>query len=237
MCNPTAVPVAVDVWWMHSDSTDSSVGILDSVELARMRNYRNDAARRRFVAGAALLRRVIAGATDRDPVNVQIDRSCARCGGAHGKPQIVDIPVQASVTHADTLVGVALCQDVWVGLDVEGLTRLPPGADTTWLSNSLQLVAGEWTAGQLLRQWTRLESVVKAAGDGLFVSPTDIALSAPDQPPAILSFADRPDLRFALTDLEPTSEHTGCLAVLTDDPIQVNQHFVNCGATHIGATA
>lgn len=110
-------------------------------------------ARHAFSATRWFIREVVAEAAGCDPRDVTIEQRCLRCGGPHGRPT-VGTPgrpaphVSWSSVPGLTVVAVA---DVPVGVDVV------PGPE--------------------LREWARLEAVLKATGHGLEVDPSLVELS------------------------------------------------------------
>ncbi len=110
-------------------------------------------ARQAFVAKRWYIREVVAEASGCSPINVTIEQRCRRCGGPHGRPTVRTpsrrVPyVSWSSARGLTIVAVA---DVPVGVDVV------PGPE--------------------LREWARLEAVLKATGHGLDVDPSLVELS------------------------------------------------------------
>lgn len=151
---------------------------LDDVETARVARLRREQDRDRYLTAHHAARRVAGEWIDCPPDDVVFDRTCGRCGEQHGAPTVVG-PAGArplpsvSLTHSGDVVGVALGLGGPVGLDVEqpwpddgetrlaGMVRAPGDAD-----------------GLALRDlWVCKEAVLKAAGVGLAVSMTELALS------------------------------------------------------------
>ena len=55
-----------------------------------------------------------------DPWRLRFDRRCAHCGeGRHGKPRLLDAPVEFSIAHASDRVLLAVCEQAPVEVDVE----------------------------------------------------------------------------------------------------------------------
>ena len=75
------------------------------------------------------------------------------------------------------------------------------------------------------RYWTRKEAVLKASGDGLSVSPTRIAVSAPGSPAALTGWAGggRPAATIHLQDLDPGSGYAAALASI-GAPLEPCEH-------------
>lgn len=147
--------------------------LLSAQERQRWRAYVREDDRSRFLAGAALLRRVAAGCLSVDPGQLRVDRRCRRCGAQHGKPTLPDHPeIDVSVAHAGEQIAVALARGPRIGVDVERIRDLDVGelARSTFTSDEAAqlaaLPAGERTAA-FFRLWTCKESIVKALGTGI----------------------------------------------------------------------
>lgn len=219
--------VDIDVWWAPVDwPTRGMKAWLDAGELERMASYRNEEARDRFVAGALLLREAVARTTGLDPGSVTVDRACLHCAFPHGRPRIRDVVMEGSVTHSGALVGVALCQAAPVGVDAERVTGFPGGGATGCLPTALGLASGRWSERQLLHQWTRVESVVKATGDGLAVGAEQIKLSEPNSEPRLLEYRGRPGLVAKLLDMSPGDGYVASVAVLDGQLPRVREYYL-----------
>jgi len=91
----------------------------------------------------------------------RVVRVCPACGSdRHGRPVAVGSPAHLSISYADGLVAVAWSYDGPVGIDVE------------------RDLAGD------RQEWTRVEALLKATGEGLRAWP-DVVL--PDLPTAPLA--------------------------------------------------
>ncbi|GAB3810686.1 4'-phosphopantetheinyl transferase family protein [Micromonospora zhanjiangensis] len=102
----------VDLWWAEARNPAARlVDLLDDEERPRLDRFVRPEDRDRFLVAHALARLVVADALRVTPADVRFDRSCARCGAAHGKPQVVPThgPAYVSLTHSGRWVGVALC--------------------------------------------------------------------------------------------------------------------------------
>jgi 4'-phosphopantetheinyl transferase len=141
------------------------------------------------------------------PEGVRIGRRCHRCGGtAHGAPRVLapeDLGLHVSLARSGdwALVTVAGAP---VGVDLE-VVGPPPGIDDVQLAPGEPIAAGRHGS---LRTWTRKEARLKAAGLGLSVDPRTVRVS------------DDAGLAWSgpgwwLTDLDPTDDLIGALAVAT----------------------
>lgn len=188
---------------------------LDQTERSRRSRLRNPADRDRFTLGAALLRAAVAGTTGRRPSEVRIERPCDQCGEPHGRPRVADLEV--SVSHSAELVAVAVTTAGPTGIDVEAETDLDyePLLTTVCAPQEKQFVR---STADFLAYWTRKEAVLKATGQGLRTPMTDLAVTPPDEPPALLSPMGIP---CQMADLELPDGYAGAVAVLTDARVRV----------------
>lgn len=111
--------------------------------------------------------------------NVSIDRTCARCGGPHGKPRVRvgghPSLLRVSVAHSDDIALFAFSGQADIGVDVEVVR---PGFDWSPLLDTVFSVAeqreteaSEPDASSRRRcyyeRWVAKEAVLKAMGVGL----------------------------------------------------------------------
>lgn len=216
---PSLPPLAgnqCQVWWARpGDAREAHLALLDPVERERRAAFHRQVDRDRFTVGAALLRLVVAGHAGADPAALAVDRSCAHCGRPHGKPDAPGTGLAVSVSHAGDRVAVACGRFPHVGVDVE--ERSDAAAEE--LAGRVLAPGESAGTGGFFTYWTRKEAVLKATGDGLRVPMTEVVVSAPDEPPAVLGFAPRPELvgRFAMATLHPGEGYAAALAVLRAD--------------------
>jgi 4'-phosphopantetheinyl transferase len=187
---------------------------LDGAERARADRYRSTDDRRRFVLGVALLKRVAGVDT--------VVRTCHQCGGPHGRPLVPGSGLHVSVAHAGAHVAVATTTAGPVGIDIERTDRAVPPAGAV-------VAPGEPVTRpeDLFVYWCRKESVVKATGDGLRVSLTDVHVSPADRPACLLDYRNQ-HVPACLTDLDLPSGLVGALTVL--GPARVDATVVMASA-------
>jgi 4'-phosphopantetheinyl transferase len=217
------------VWWARrQDAVPALERLLDEAERGRLAAYRREEDRDRFLAGCALAKAALGGYLGREPGSIRLDRTCPRCGRPHGKPRLVDTEaagtgrLELSVSHAGDLVVVAVAAGTPVGVDVEPLDRrLRPAElarvalapDEAEILETLE-TEDERVCGFLV-YWTRKEAVTKAVGLGLEIALETIRVSAPGEPPRLLSWPhDASPADVALFDLAAPGRHVAALAVL-----------------------
>jgi 4'-phosphopantetheinyl transferase len=206
------VSADVHVWWA---GLERAPDLMDDAERARHAALRRDVDRQRLQVGSALLRLAAGRLLDRDPRAVLVDRTCPDCGGAHGKPHIVDGDgLEVSVSHSGDRVAVALTFGAELGVDVE---QINPDLDAAALGPTV-LHASEHASDldTFLAYWTCKEAVLKATGDGLRVSLRSITIADPTNAPRLASWPARPHLvdRFTLYRLDAGPRHHAALAVI-----------------------
>ena len=215
------------VWWATLTHCAAwHTRLLNPTETARLRSYRRPADRDRFTVGVALTRLVLGAQLGVAPEAVPIDRTCARCGAAHGRPHLAtSAAIDFSVSHSGDVIALAITASEAggagkrVGLDVELM-------DATTASEApvdVVLSAAEHLSYRALdaaarpaafyRYWVRKEAVLKATGDGLAVPMTHLTMSAPDQPPRLTAWQGRPDFP-ALVSMHDLAARPGYLAAL-----------------------
>lgn len=88
-------------------------------ERARAGRFRRPEDGMRSLLAAGLLRQVVADETGRAPGEVEVDRTCDRCGAQHGRPRAPGSGLELSVSHAGDWVLVASSRAGRVGVDLE----------------------------------------------------------------------------------------------------------------------
>jgi 4'-phosphopantetheinyl transferase len=209
-----------DLYWARVDAAADRVAktFLDASEEARSRQLRRLEDRERFVLAAALLRVVVALRAGLAPEEVRIDRTCARCGGAHGRPRVVGHGLEVSVSHSGALVVIAATSAGRVGVDVE---RVRP-IDHVSLSDEICRpgeARPDLEPASFYKLWTRKESVLKATGAGLRLSMAEVGVTAPGDPPRLLSYAGDTSIECEMADIRPSAGYVGAVTVLGASPV------------------
>lgn len=196
--------------------------LLSEDERARAAWLQMPGDQRRYVAAAALLRRVVGAAVGIEPASLAVQRTCPRCGRPHGRPVVRGSGLHVSVTHAGNVAGVAVTAVGPVGLDVEAEGR------ALRLPRTAYLGPGEHAADDRakVRYWTRKEAVVKATGDGVRAGLAGVLVSGPEEPARLREYPGRPGLAVVLQDLACVAGYAGSLAVLTDGIVDVAERVL-----------
>lgn len=215
-----------DVWWATPSANPDLLELLDSTERLRAARLRRAEDRDRFVTARSVLRLVLGKRTGTAPSELRLDVTCRRCGGAHGKPRLIDgdRPVSFSIAHAAGRVAIAVAGGINVGVDVE-VSGARSAVDLTDLAtdilspvelNDYQRLEPSQRAHALGVWWTRKESVLKATGDGLTVPLREVVVTAPDHPAALreMRSATRRPAMATLQDLDPGDGLVACVAAL-----------------------
>ncbi len=179
--------------------------LLSAVEQARANRWLNPARRREFLWGRALLRYVVAQ-SGLPAEALQFHES--------GRP-FLEGRGDISLAHTADHVVVGICQDGWLGVDVE--THAP--RDTTLMERFFHAHERAWMGediSRLHRLWTLKESALKALGTGVSGNPARVwvepdtgvtmVMDAP-APTAVWSwFEEQPGVTAALVHLARSVE-------------------------------
>lgn len=182
-----------------------------------------------FVGAHALMRTVLGERLGVDPVSLQFERHCPTCGtNQHGKPRITGhLDLHMSLSYTDRLAVLALSEDGEVGVDVEDLTEADfDGFEAVTLAaeeaTGFEGYQGDELLAARAQVWARKEAVLKATGDGLVVDPTEVVVTGPGQPAALLGWHsehDAPD-PIALADVPLAQpDHRAAVALIASGDI------------------
>lgn len=222
--------MSVQIIVREAEVTDSpaDLALLDDQERARADRKREPAP---FVTGHALVRRLLGELLDRDPASLSFARRCTTCRSElHGKPSVVDVPGwHFSLSYTNSLAVVVAAEGTEVGVDTEDLTDADfEGFVGTTLARDEECAFEGLTGRDLLlaraRVWARKEAVLKGTGHGLVVDPSEVLVSGPLDPPALVAWqAEEPaPPAVSLADLDLTTErHQAAVAALTGDALEI----------------
>lgn len=211
-------------WGRAASLPSAAVGLLTLAERARLDRLLRAEDRQRSAAATVLLRLLACAVTGVRAHAIRIDRTCQRCLGNHGPPQLSLPGIEASVSHSGDLAGAAVSLAGPVGLDVEMVRPQRVRRVATHVLADDERVEDP---SDLVRYWTRKEAVVKATTDGIGVGMSGVRVTPPSRAPELLSYPGRPDLRVQLHDLRAGPGHFASVAVLTDDRVEVTEQFVD----------
>jgi 4'-phosphopantetheinyl transferase len=235
MITPVLRPAECRVLWADPryQPISALTGVLTDSERARAARYHREADRRRFITACALLRTSAAAQLGiADPENVPIDRSCDECGKSHGKPRILDTPLEVSISHSGDRIAVALSLAGPVGVDVEEVAEAPGGVPEFALSPAelatLRTLPESAQETGFIQMWVRKEAVLKATGHGLRIPPDQVEVSGPWDEPRLLNWplpASPSTVQFHR--LDPGDGYLGVVAVLADGrPVTVSETMI-----------
>jgi 4'-phosphopantetheinyl transferase len=209
------------------------LSLLDVSELARAHRYWLRADRDRVLLGAVLLRTAAGRRLGVAPADVEVDRTCDRCGAQHGRPRLPGAGLHASVSHSGDVVAVALTAAGPVGVDVEAVRAIDLDAITDTVCGPAERRQLR-TPADFYSFWTRKEAVLKATGDGLRRPMTDVHVTPPDSVPKLLRLGStRPACQLA--DLAVRDGYRAAVAVLGPSPLPVSivdaaAELLSCGS-------
>lgn len=213
---PDPAPVSCNVWWATAQPLAADQrALLSPFERDRSEVFRQPGDRNRSLTGAWLLRRAVGDALDTEPAELRIDRRCAHCGEQHGAPRVLGHDVHVSVSHSGQQVAVAVATGAPVGVDVEQISAI----DLTELRS--MLLAPTETASspsEFFQLWVRKEAVVKATGDGLGASLSDIAIGANGR---VTAYPGRLELVAQVQNLTAAPGYAAAVALLTAGPVDL----------------
>jgi 4'-phosphopantetheinyl transferase len=197
--------------------------VLSDAERARRGGLWDAGQRAQFTVAAALLRLVAAPLTAQAAAGVVVDRSCPSCGRHHGRPRLPGTGLEVSISHSGVTVAVAVSNAGAVGVDVQQVAD-----DAVHELSPLVLAESEArhvvAARDFFTYWTRKEALVKATGDGVAVPLSEVVVTPPGTPPALLGYPGQGGLAAQLCDLSPDHPgYVGALAVLSPRPVVVHE--------------
>lgn len=166
----------VHVWvvppGLDDGDAEAGWGWLDPAERQRALGARSGATRDRFVGSRTRVRQVVGSVLDRPPESVRFVARPCPCGQPdRGRPALDGSDgLEVSISHAGSLVAVALACDSAIGVDIEETSDRRPVdvhriARRFFSAEEQELVASDPAA--FSRLWSRKEAVGKATGAGV----------------------------------------------------------------------
>jgi 4'-phosphopantetheinyl transferase len=188
---------------------------LAPAEQARAARFRQSADHARFVIGRSVLRESLGRLLAVAPDQVEFQ------SGASGKPALrrPSAGLHFNISHSGDWVLQAFCSAGPVGVDVEAhrsdMLRLEDFDSVFAPSDRAALfaLAGDDRVAAFARFWVRKEAYVKALGDGLSRSLTQISIGPGNDGQPMLLYDRNPGeaKRWRFTDIEIDPTHAGCL--------------------------
>ena len=176
--------------WEAGDGVLDATGRLDTLdaeERRRLGSFVDPATARAYAVLHVLARSVLGRVVGVDPGQLELDRTCERCGGQHGAPRVVGHPgLHLSLSRTRDLVAVAVSTDAAVGIDVERVSDTAfAGFDAVATHPSER--SAEADDLERAVSWVRKEAALKALGVGFVVDPADLPTPQPGRPRVILT--------------------------------------------------
>ncbi|MEV0911053.1 4'-phosphopantetheinyl transferase family protein [Streptomyces hokutonensis] len=206
------------IWSPATDGEDVRA-LLTEAERERYRQFHEAADRARFVTGRALTRATMSRFLGVPPDRLEFSRTCRRCGGPHGKPEVPGASVDFSLSHSGEHVLLAVAEHVEVGVDVERTSgqnsdRLAARVLSATERSRFAAVAPGRRDHAFRVYWTRKEALLKSVGQGVLSAMEEITVSDAEEQAELVAWGARTDVsRFELTDLRAPSGYVAALAV------------------------
>lgn len=212
----------IDIWRLEiarrPDAGHRFEAALDPPERARLHAMRNPNARRQFAAGRWLLRRVLARRLGRTEAEVELTI------GPHGRPSLVAGEVDFNLSHAGSIVVLALSA-ARIGVDVEA-----PGRAMHWHAVARRFFSAVETAAieacaeeerrmAFFRTWVRKEAFVKALGTGVATGLDRFDVSTGAEAALLAARIEGVEATdWSIRDFDPGADHLGAVAVRAIHP-------------------
>ena len=188
-------------------------GCLTEAERVRAARFVDAVHRRRWIAGRATLRTMLADCVGAEPAEIPIEY------GRFGKPELRE-PYQAltfNLSHSGPLALLAIAWGRDVGVDVEAIShRIDwPAVAARFFSRAERDELARLPAARQARAffacWSRKEAYLKARGAGLSWEPAAFSVTvAPDAPPKLCDAS--PGSTWQLTDVCVDDAFAACIA-------------------------
>lgn len=164
------------LWGRTPEAGAQTLSDLTPDEARRAAAITDQVRRAEFLSGSQLAREVVQSALDVDRGSISIDRTCADCGGPHGRPVIrqaaregAHVSGDLSISHSAGWTVVAFVRDGRVGIDIEDRSR------SLGIESVARLVLHPEEFGDsrrhdrdaLVHTWVQKESILKASGEGI----------------------------------------------------------------------
>lgn len=162
----------VDIWCWELDRLPAELAawrpLLSVDESARAARFVFDRDRDRYIAGRAVLRRILGRYLAKDPADLRF------CYNGFGKPWLVGErawSLHFNLSHAGGVAALAVSHLHEIGIDIEERKPLKEDIARRFFSaaeyRQLRQLSGQDHLEAFYRCWTRKEAFVKAHGEGL----------------------------------------------------------------------
>jgi 4'-phosphopantetheinyl transferase len=209
----------VHVWRTSTDVSEAELtrlqDLLSEDEHYRAARFRSDQHRRRFVAGRAILRALLAVYLQRSPAELRFG------SGEFGKPSLLEADgIHFNLSHTGDLTLYAVTRGQPVGVDVESVRPFPDALEIAerFLSPSeyslLKALPESDRERAFLISWTRKEAYLKATGRGLSLDTKLFSISVFPDAPALIHSDETPveQMEWTFADLPLGTGHIGSVA-------------------------
>jgi 4'-phosphopantetheinyl transferase len=176
----------VHLWVFSLRSSPEDAGLLGPDEQRRAAAFHFDRDRDRFIAGRAMLRRILGACAGRQP------EALSFIEGRSGKPAL-DGALSFNFSNSDDLGALAVA-NFELGVDIEKIRVIEEDVAGRFFAADevarLRALPAERQTEAFFNCWTRKEAYVKAIGDGLLLPLDRFSVSLTPCEPAILLRTD-----------------------------------------------
>jgi 4'-phosphopantetheinyl transferase len=143
--------------------------LLSSSETERAGLLKSELAKKRYIAGCGMLRKIMGGYLGLEPEDVRI------AAGEHGKPFLANVGenLRYNLSHSGDMFVLAVATGIEVGVDIEKVEADKPFNDMARIVFSCReqeeifsLPTSDMLAAAFYRCWVRKEACLKACGSG-----------------------------------------------------------------------
>jgi len=217
-------PTDVHVWAVHLDPDPDALArlakILSTEEQARASRFRFERHRHRFIIARGVLRWLLAKYSDCPPEQLDFGY------GPNGKPalagELAESALFFNLAHSEDLALIAVTQLGQIGVDVEQIRAMTDANELVerFFSPRESALFHTLPANQkdtaFFNLWTRKEAWLKATGEGIAHSLSQVEVTfLPAEPARILALPDNsgPGSDWALRELIPATGFVGAVAL------------------------
>jgi 4'-phosphopantetheinyl transferase len=159
--------------------------LLSQDELARAERFHFDIHREHFIVVRGLLRKILHLYTAILPEKIEFSY------GLRGKPHLKNINLHFNVSHSHDIAAIAVTPDIEIGVDVEKIQpHFKADLVKRFFSNKEARALLELPEEQrhiaFYHVWSRKEALIKALGEGLFMSLNTFDVSATEKVEMVL---------------------------------------------------